>query len=66
MQAMVFVFSDGEDAATKAGTLKKLGWEVVFSGPDNGTEIYVEGEAPAAYDAGWVVLASKGGITPCD
>ena len=66
MQSMVFLFSDGDDAAAKAGTLKGLGWDVVFSGPDSGAELYVEGETPTAYDLGWVVLASKGGITPCD
>lgn len=63
-QAIVKLYSDGTRAAVQARSLKQLGWSVVLSGPNDGTDLFDDDAAKSQSQSGWVVLASKTGISP--
>ncbi|MCY7340057.1 MAG: hypothetical protein LH465_08950 [Sphingomonas bacterium] len=59
MKAFVLLFSDRDEAAAQGQALSLNDWNVVVTGPNNGTEILQEGKFVAQLASSWAVFASK-------
>lgn len=59
MKAFVLLFSDRDEAAAQGLALSRNDWNVVVTGPNEGTEVRQEGNFVANLASNWVVFASQ-------
>jgi hypothetical protein len=59
MKSLLLLYSASDEAAAEALALSQNGWNVVVTGPNEGTEIRQDDQFVAKLASSWAVFASK-------